>query len=268
MIHYNTFIQNLRQQNIVLQQCNVDQTISGEFVLAYQVDANKVTSIAYELHSQEQTVYIFVDQDADCQIRFFERNSCDRFKLDLHVVLAQDSQCSMNFSFVNTLSVDCSINMYLEGDRAKADVKGLYALDGDQNVSIKTYQYHSGIDTHSNLVIKGMLTGKAQASYHGLIKIDESAKKADASQENKNIILSGQARVVSIPSIEVLQHDVQCCHGSAIGKFDQTDMWYLQSKGILESQAQALLIRSFFQDVLTESNNRDEIMDALCRKMN
>lgn len=267
MIHYNKFIQILQNQNIVLQYCSVDQVTSSDFILAYQVSAHRATTITHELYIQEQKIYIFVEQGADCKALFFERIRCDSFKLDLHVVIAQDGQCAINFSFVNTLNIDCSINIYLEGDRAKADIKGLYALDGNQKVLIKTFQYHAGVDTYSNLVIKGMLAGKAQASYHGLIKIDESAKKADASQENKNIVLSPMAHVVSIPSIEVLQHDVQCCHGSAIGKFDQTDMWYLQSKGIVESQAQALLVRSFFQDVLTGLDNRDEIMDMICQKM-
>lgn len=267
MVHYNTFMQVLRQQNIVLQQCKIDQIISNDSVLAYQVNADLVCNIDFTMSSQEKTVYIFVDQRANCNVRFFEQDGCDRFNLKLHVILGQNAQYFMNFSFVNTLNVECSISVYLEGDQAKAEIKGLYALNRDQKVAIKTYQYHCGVDTWSNLVIKGMLTGEAQASYHGLIKIDESAKRADASQENKNIVLSTQARVVSVPSIEVLQHDVQCCHGSAIGKFDQAHIWYLQSKGIEESQAQKLLIRSFFQDVLTESNNKDEVVDALCRKM-
>lgn len=268
MIHYKKFMSILLQQSIVLQLCQKLQVTSDESVLAYQVKKSYGKSIINQmLSSQEQKVYIFIEPEANCEIYFFEQKQSHNLKLDFHVVLAQDSECFMNFSFINTINVDCSINFYLEGDRSKADVQGLYALDNDQKVSIKTYQYHAGIDTHSNLVIKGMLTGMAQASYVGLIKIDEFAKKTDASQENKNIVLSAGARVVSIPSIEVLQHDVQCRHGSAIGKFDQADMWYLQSKGIIESQAQALLVRSFFQDVLVESNSRDEIMDALCQKM-
>ena len=73
--------------------------------------------------------------------------------------------------------------------------------------------------------------------------------------------------MISVPTIEVLQYDVQCCHGSAIGKFDVDDMWYLQSKGIMPQQAQKMLVRSFFQDVLVGSGNSDEMMDVLCQKM-
>ncbi len=267
MIHYKKFMSLLQQQGIVLQLCQKLQATSSDPVLAYQVKGHSKNFINQMLCLQEQKIYIFIEPEADCEIRFFEQIESDRLKLDLHVVLASDTDCSVGFSFINAINVDCSINVYLEGDRSAIDIQGLYALDNDQRVSVKTYQCHAGIDTRSNLVIKGMLTGSAQASYVGLIKIDESAKRADASQENKNIVLSAGARVISIPSIEVLQHDVQCCHGSAIGKFDQADMWYLQSKGIIESQAQALLVRSFFQDVLAESDSRDEIMDALCQKM-
>lgn len=270
MIHYNKFIQILRQQDVVLQDCLDEQSTSDDSILAYQINENSKNIIEHELRLQEQKIYVFVEQGADCTLHFFERSQgivSQEITLDLHVVLLQDAKFSLNFSFIDAASVNCSINIYLEGDRAQADIQGLYALDGDQKVSIQTYQYHAGVDTHSNLVVKGMLTDKAQASYHGLIKIDESAKRADASQTHKNITLSSVARVISIPTIEVLQQDVQCCHGSAIGKFDQADMWYLQSKGITESAAQALLVRSFFCDVLTEANNRNEIMDMICQKM-
>lgn len=270
MIHYKNFIQVLEKQGATVQFCNEDQCVANDEMVGYRVDSNSRSILRYSLKSLSQKIYVFVESAGVCNFYFsdlvefvFEKN----YTIELSVVLLQDAQFNMNFSCVSSLSVDISINVYLEGDRSTMDVQGLYALDENQKVSIQTYQYHAGVDTVSNLVIKGMLTGKAQASYQGLIKIDEFAKRSDASQENKNIVLSADARVVSVPSIEVLQHDVQCCHGSAIGKFDKADMWYLQSKGIIDSQAQALLVRSFFQDVLAGSENRDEIMDVLCQKM-
>jgi len=270
MTHYHTFMKDLEQQGIVLQPCNVEQRTSHDSILGYQVKDSFKSILEHVLHPQEQIIYIFVESGADCVLHVHEHMQKiieEKSSLQLHVILAQDAQFTMNFSFVHAAVVDCSIHIYLEGDRAKAEIQGLYALSREQKVSIKTYQYHAGVDTYSNLLVKGMLTDNAQATYHGLIKVDESAKRADASQIHKNITLSSKAHVISIPTIEVLQYDVQCCHGSAIGKFDQADMWYLQSKGIMESQAQALLVRSFFQDVLTESNNQDEKLDMLCQKM-
>ncbi len=267
MIHYKKFIQFLEQQHIAVQLCKTDQTTSQDSVLGYQVEQHSQVVMMHQLQALEQKIYIFVEQGASLSLQVFEQLIAGSTKFELHIILLQDAQFYMNFAFIHASEIDCSINVYLEGDRAKADIQGLYALNSQQRVSINTYQYHAGIDSQSNLAIKGMLTDCAQASYHGLIKIDESAKRADASQAHKNITLSAGARVISVPTIEVLQYDVQCCHGSAIGKFDADDMWYLQSKGILPGKAQEMLVRSFFLDVLAGSNNGDEMMDVLCQKM-
>tara|TARA_Y100000588_G_scaffold393704_1_gene510760 strand:- start:49 stop:696 length:648 start_codon:yes stop_codon:yes gene_type:complete len=187
--------------------------------------------------------------------------------LDYHVELEENAVCVITVALINISSVVCNIYVHLKGDQSQAIIKGLYALDGLQQVKINTYQYHQGKDSKSELIIKGMLKDKAHANYQGMIKIDLGATGTDASQTNKNIVLSSDAKVVSVPSIEVLQHDVQCCHGSAIGKFDTQELWYLQSKGLQPKRAQELLVRSFFQDVLNEQVNQEAVLDMLCQKM-
>ena len=84
---------------------------------------------------------------------------------------------------------------------------------------------------------------------------------------NKNIVLSSGAKVISIPSIEVLEYDVQCSHGAAIGKFDDNDVWYLQSKGFVLDKAVELLICSFFGELLENVERKDQIVDSICQKM-
>lgn len=212
-------------------------------------------------NSQLNTFLYTVKQNKTYELQVTDQNIASEYK----IIVEQDAQLDMQIILYQSLSVDCAIYVYLKGDRSKADIKGLYALDGDQQVVINTYQYHEGKDSQSNLVIKGMLKGKARANYQGLIKIVQGASGTDASQENKNIVLSKDAKVVSVPSIEVLQHDVQCCHGSAIGKFDEEQLWYLQSKGFNKQQAYELLTQSFFQSVLGDSNG--EMMERICQKM-
>ncbi len=187
-------------------------------------------------------------------------------QVEYHIFLHTKAQLDVLILLIDSYKLSVVIYVHLQGDGAQASINGIYALDSDQNVSIKTFQYHRAQHTTSDVVMKGMLKDQSQAHFQGLIFIDKQAKKTQASQENKNILLSKQAKVISVPSIEVLQHDVQCCHGSAIGKFDQEQLWYLQSRGLSQLKAYELLIQSFFQEVVQHFND-EKIMEMLCQKM-
>ena len=211
---------------------------------------------------------VLVQKQAECTFMVLDENNGIQSKeIELYVTLEQDAVLQMLVYLTHTESVTCIIHVHLAGQNAVANVQGVYALADNQNIIIKTYQHHAQSDGKSTLSMKGMLKNLAKISYEGMIRIDDSAKGTYAAQENKNIVLSKQAKVVSVPSIEVLQHDVQCFHGSAIGKFDKQHLWYLQSKGLSYKQAYNLLVQSFFKDVLNDFDQSGELLGVLCQKM-
>ncbi|MCP6768902.1 SufD family Fe-S cluster assembly protein, partial [Klebsiella pneumoniae] len=63
---------------------------------------------------------------------------------------------------------------------------------------------------------------------------------------NKNLLLSNTAKVVSVPSLEVLTNSVQCKHGTATSCYNEEQLVYLQSRGIPEQKAKELLLTGFF----------------------
>ncbi|MFA5998812.1 MAG: SufD family Fe-S cluster assembly protein [Candidatus Babeliales bacterium] len=260
------------------------------------VAQNNVCRVKHSISSASQKIFVVLEQGVQCTFHvqdeylisrhpqpsplamagaagpsneFSNKKSSDSSQqqtIEYHFVLHAGAKLEFLVSLIESLNLSILIYVYLQGDGSQASIKGIYALDRDQNISIKTFQYHSGPRTKSNLVIKGMLKGRAQAVYEGLIFIGEQAKKTEASQENKNILLSKQAKVISIPSIEVLQHDVQCSHGSAIGKFDDEQLWYLQSRGLSKQKSYELLIESFFKEIVENFEDR-KVMERLCQKM-
>ena len=101
---------------------------------------------------------------------------------------------------VEILIVSTSINVHVEcillGVGADAHITGAYILDTADKVQITTTQQHHVANTRSNLVMKGVLRDNAHAQYHGTIRVEKEAQGAYASQENKNILLSNNARAV------------------------------------------------------------------------
>jgi Fe-S cluster assembly protein SufD len=68
---------------------------------------------------------------------------------------------------------------------------------------------------------------------------------------NRNLVLGGGARADSVPNLEIETGEVVGAgHASATGRFDDEQLFYLQSRGITSAEARRLVVRGFFADLL------------------
>ncbi|MCX5922627.1 MAG: SufD family Fe-S cluster assembly protein [Candidatus Dependentiae bacterium] len=173
-----------------------------------------------------------------------------------------DGICVINFHLERDSTLHCfmaitddavsaiTLNVFLDGERAQATVRGVYALRDAHKVTITTLQHHRAAHTTSDLIFKGALSGHAQAFYHGTIYVDQQAKKTRSLQKNHTLLLSKTAKSVSVPSLEVLTHDVHCTHGTAAGYLDAQTLFYAQSRGLDMEQARRMVLEGFFAQML------------------
>jgi Fe-S cluster assembly protein SufD len=83
-----------------------------------------------------------------------------------------------------------------------------------------------------------------------MIRVERDAQKTNAYQENRNLLLSKTAHADSIPGLEILANDVRCTHGATLGQVDREQLFYLMARGLPRHEAERLIVRGFFQDVL------------------
>jgi Fe-S cluster assembly protein SufD len=95
-----------------------------------------------------------------------------------------------------------------------------------------------------------VIADKGTGVFNGKIFIREQAKKTEAHQTNKNILLSENATVYAKPHLEIYADDVKCTHGSSTGQLDKTALFYLRSRGIKEEKARKLLTEAFSSDII------------------
>jgi Fe-S cluster assembly protein SufD len=139
---------------------------------------------------------------------------------------------------------------YLADQGAVVKVTGAYYLTGREHVDFDTTQEHAAPNTTSDLAFKGVLDDRARAVWRGVIRVDKGAQKTDAYQENRNLLLSTDAQATPIPGLEIEANDVRCTHGATVGQVDQGQLFYLMARGLTRAQAQRLIVRGFFEDVL------------------
>jgi Fe-S cluster assembly protein SufD len=154
----------------------------------------------------------------------------------------------------------------LAGAGATSRVTGAYFADGTQHLDYDTFQEHIAPATTSDFAFKGALRDEARAVWRGMIRVEEGAQKTNAYQENRNLLLSKTAHADSIPGLEIMANDVRCTHGATLGQVDREQLFYLMTRGLTRSEAERLIVRGFFQDVL-DRVELEPVRDALAEAL-
>jgi Fe-S cluster assembly protein SufD len=158
---------------------------------------------------------------------------------------------------INSLVVSFGANLArtnveagLSAPGSDSEMLGIYFADEDQLIDHHTLQDHLAPNAHSDLLYKGALRDESLTVFKGLIRVEPGAQKTDAYQTNRNLILgTDEAMAVSLPNLEIMADDVKCSHGSTTGQVDETDLFYLMSRGIPRVEAEKLVVFGFFGEV-------------------
>ncbi len=138
----------------------------------------------------------------------------------------------------------------LDGDDSFGRISGLYFAHGRQHLDIDTQQNHHALRTTSDLLYKGALKEKSRTVWQGMILVEPGAQRTDGFQANRNLMLDSGARADSIPGLEIEADDVRCTHAATAGRIDDTELFYLQSRGIPRDVATKLIVDGFFDPVM------------------
>jgi len=141
----------------------------------------------------------------------------------------------------------------LAGQGASSILRSTYLGEGDQIHDLRTKQDHVASKTISDLLCKGAVTGSSRSIYSGLIKMRHGAVRSNAMQTNHNLVLSEAAHADSVPNLDISENDVRCSHASTVGPIDEDQRYYLESRGIEPAEAERLLVRGFFRDLLNQT---------------
>ncbi len=141
------------------------------------------------------------------------------------------------------------VSAVLAGPGARSEVLGAVFGAGRQQADLHILQEHAAPRTQSDLLVRVALMERARASYTGRLVIAVGAPHSEARQENRNLLLSEDARADSIPELEILTHEVQCSHAASTGPVDPAMLFYLRSRGFSARDAEKAIVMGFLEPV-------------------
>jgi|SRR6218665_973726 len=151
---------------------------------------------------------------------------------------------------LNGAIVRNNTNVVMEAPYCEAHLYGLYYPKGNTLIDNHTVVDNVEPNCYSNELYKGMLDENGTGVFNGKIFVRQPAQKTNAFQSNKNVLLSDTASVNTKPQLEIFADDVKCSHGCTVGKLDEEGLFYLQSRGVPEKTAKAMLLHGFVGDVI------------------
>ena len=139
----------------------------------------------------------------------------------------------------------------LVGDRSSVEQVEIVFGGDEQVFDLTSYTTHTGRDTTGNLLSKGVLMDKARSYMKGLIIIEKTAVGTDSYLGEFGMNLSKATRSVAIPSLEIDQPDCRrAAHASSVGPIDETQLFYLESRGIPPDEARKFIVLGFLEPVV------------------
>lgn len=144
-------------------------------------------------------------------------------------------------------------SVQLVGEGAEGHLLGAYFADATQHLEHRVFVHHQGPRTVSRVTYKGALHGKgARTVWIGDVLIGSDAVGTDSYEQNRNLVLSEGTRADSIPNLEIKTGDILGAgHASATGRFNDEQLFYLQSRGISETDARRLVVIGFLVEVVS-----------------
>ena len=205
-----------------------------------------------ELHAYTNAVAeVFVEQAAKFEYVSIQNLSRETWHFATHHArVERDAQLDWVAGGFGSKNGKIRIQNDLNGPGATSRVTGAYFADGDQHLDYDTFQEHIAPSTESDFAFKGALRESAHAVWRGMIRVEADAQKTNAYQENRNLLLSDTAHADSIPGLEIMANDVRCTHGATLGRVNREELFYLMARGLSRAEAERLIVRGFFQDVL------------------
>jgi Fe-S cluster assembly protein SufD len=196
-------------------------------------------------------VEIFVEEEAKLEYVSLQNLSHETWHFaSQHARVGRDAELDWVSGGFGSKKGKVRIQNDLAGAGATSRVTGAYFTDGEQHLDYDTFQEHIAPNTTSDFAFKGALRDTSTAVWRGMIRVERDAQKTNAYQENRNLMLSPTTHAVPIPGLEIMANDVRCTHGATVGRVDRDQLFYLMARGLSRGEAERLIVRGFFEDVL------------------
>lgn len=198
---------------------------------------------------------IFVENNARVNHTRLQEESTTSYHIGKTAVSqARDSQYTISEINLGAKLFRHNPEVLQQGEQTESNLNGLTVAMGEQTS-----------DTHSIIALtkphgttdqqhKCIVGDRAHTVFNGKVFVTKEAQMTDATQLNRNLMISPKARVDTKPELQITADNVKCAHGATVSQLEADEIFYLRSRGLSEDDANQLLIDAFAAEIIDRIN--------------
>lgn len=229
----------------------------GHVLVVLEENAQATVQVDYSsAESSTQSAYIGATElivGDSASLRYVALQEWNRSTYEFshqRALVGRDGQLDWVVGTMGSRLTKAFIEADIVGKGGNARVSGFFFADKGQFFDLDTQQNHNAPLSVSDLLFKGAAKDNARTLWQGMIKSLPKMQKIDGYQVCRNLMLSDEARMDSIPGLEIEADDVKCSHAATFGTLEEQILFYLMSRGIDRPMAQLMVIDGFFDELL------------------
>lgn len=136
----------------------------------------------------------------------------------------------------------------LDGEGAEAIVSGKFLVEKNNKLDINLIIHHQAANTKAKTLLKAVGKDSAQIKLAAKIVVDKNCNGTNSFLTERVLLLSDEARAEAIPDLEIESDDVKCSHAASVSNISQSQIFYLQSRGVSKKAAERMIVEGFLKD--------------------
>ena len=166
------------------------------------------------------------------------------------VTQARSSRYNCNAVTVGGKISRHNLEILQTGEQTETTLNGLTVIADNQLADTHSALFLNYPHGVSKQLHKCIIGDRAHGVFNGKIFVPKLAQLTDASQLNRNLLLSSKSRIDTKPQLEITADNVKCAHGATVSQLEDDEIFYLQSRGIDENDARKLLVNAFATEII------------------
>ncbi|MDA3809395.1 MAG: Fe-S cluster assembly protein SufB [Spirochaetaceae bacterium] len=140
----------------------------------------------------------------------------------------------------------------LKGDNSVGEFYSIAVTNNHQQADTGTKMIHLGKNTSSTIISKGVSAGKAQNSYRGMVRTSPNAVNARNFSQCDSLLIGDKCGAHTFPYIDAKGSTAMIEHEATTSKISDSQLFYLQQRGIDPEDAVTMIVNGFCKEVLNE----------------
>ena len=183
-----------------------------------------------------------------------------------------EDESNVQYTIIDLGAQNSISNYYsnITGNGAKNDLKTIYLGTENQIKDINYIAEMRGKKSNIDIDVQGALNENAKKHFKGTIDFKKGCKKATGNENEYCMLLSDNAKSIALPMLLCTEEDVEGNHSTASGKVQESELFYIMSRGIDYKSAVKLMVRANFNKILariSDENLKNQILNEIDKRL-